>query len=66
MVAIDQETGEHAPETFLALAKHRRSDKGRIVFGMHLTWRKDLQIQNEAGEDENYIEVGMPVQLHYT
>jgi molybdenum cofactor sulfurtransferase len=65
MVAIDQDTGEHAPETFLALAKHRRNDKGRIVFGMHLTWRKDLQTQNEAEQDESFIEVGMPVQLHY-
>lgn len=66
MVAIDQETGEHAPATFLALAKHRRNDRGRIVFGMHLTWRRDMQIPNSLGEEESFIEVGMPVQLHFS
>lgn len=65
MVAIDQETGEHAPETFVALAKHRRNGRGRIMFGMHLTWRKDLQVEG-AGEEESLVEVGMPVRLHYT
>lgn len=62
MVAIDQETGERAPETFLALARHRRNERGRIVFGMHLTWRRDLQ-GGEPG-DEGFVEVGMPVRLY--
>jgi molybdenum cofactor sulfurtransferase len=63
MVAIDQETGEHAPDTFLALAKHRRNERGRIVFGVHLTWRKDLQGGEQ--EEEGFVEVGMPVRLHF-
>ena len=62
MVAIDQETGEHAPAMFLALAKHRRNERGRIVFGMHLAWRRDLQ-RGGPGE-ESFVEVGMPVRLH--
>lgn len=63
MVAIDQETGEHAPDTFLALAKHRRNERGRIVFGMHLTWRRDMR-DSESGE-KSFLEVGMPVRLHH-
>ncbi|KAJ9119599.1 hypothetical protein QFC22_003308 [Naganishia vaughanmartiniae] len=65
MVAIDQETGEHAPRTFLALAKHRRNDRGRIIFGTHLTWRKDLESVIDSSDEQSYVEVGMPVQLHF-
>ncbi|GHJ86836.1 hypothetical protein NliqN6_3238 [Naganishia liquefaciens] len=63
MVAIDQETGEHAPETFLALARRRRNERGRIMFGMHLVWQRDLQRCEQEGQ--SFLEVGMPVQLHY-
>ncbi|KAJ9094459.1 hypothetical protein QFC21_005998 [Naganishia friedmannii] len=65
MVAIDQETGEHAPKTFLALAKHRRNDRGRIIFGTHLTWRRDLESDIESNDEQSFVEVGMPVQLHF-
>ncbi|KAJ9104243.1 hypothetical protein QFC19_004060 [Naganishia cerealis] len=65
MVAIDQETGEHAPKTFLALAKHRRNDRGRIIFGTHLTWRRDLESSTRLNDDGSFVEVGMRVQLHF-
>jgi molybdenum cofactor sulfurtransferase len=65
MVAIDQETGEHAPKTFLTLAKHRRNDRGRIIFGTHLTWRRDLEGDSNLSTEQSSVQVGMPVQLHF-
>ncbi len=40
MVCIDPDNGTVKNGTYLALAKHRRNDRGRIEFGQHLMWRE--------------------------
>jgi molybdenum cofactor sulfurtransferase len=59
MVSIDQETGEKAPETFLAIAKRRRDERGRILFGTHLMWRRD----EERDSERPVVRIGMDVTM---
>jgi len=42
MICVDPERGVRLKEPFCTLAKHRRSGRQRVEFGMHLLWRKDL------------------------
>jgi len=59
MVSIDQETGEKAPETFLAIAKRRRDERGRILFGTHLMWREE----EEPDSERAVVRIGMDVRM---
>ncbi len=36
MVCVDQKTGEVKTQTLKTLAKYRRNERGRIIFGSHL------------------------------
>lgn len=66
MVCVDQETGQVKPQTLKTLAKHRRNDRGRIIFGSHLAWLPDLAPGRASGskglpEEEAHVWVGMDV-----
>ncbi|KAM0792694.1 hypothetical protein ACM66B_002474 [Microbotryomycetes sp. NB124-2] len=48
MVSIDQETGTKTKEPFNCLNLHRKdADTGRIHFGVHLMWRRDLSVTGD-------------------
>ncbi|CAK5279900.1 unnamed protein product [Mycena citricolor] len=42
MVCIDQATGIRTREPLSCLARRRKNARGKIEFGVHLLWRKDL------------------------
>ncbi|CDR87361.1 related to molybdenum cofactor sulfurase HxB protein [Sporisorium scitamineum] len=51
MVCVDQCTGEVKPQTLKTLAKYRRNEKGRIIFGSHLAWLPDLEMESKKEAD---------------
>lgn len=70
MVSIDQDTGAKAPETFLAIARKRRSCKGRILFGTHLMLRTDPAVIKSVGlgdstaqQEDEWVWAGMKVTM---
>lgn len=52
MVCVDQETGTRVKsnEPFNTLARKRRSEKGRIEFGVHLLWRERIGGRVKVGD----------------
>ncbi|KDN43216.1 PLP-dependent transferase [Tilletiaria anomala UBC 951] len=56
MVAVDQVTGERRPETLLSLARRRRSEQGRVEFGMHLCW---LPVVHDIAARVPSVHIGM-------
>lgn len=65
MVCVDQCTGEVRPQTLKTLAKHRRNDKGRIIFGSHLAWLPDLALESTArdGKQQESAQVWVGMQV---
>ncbi|SGY67721.1 BQ5605_C004g02801 [Microbotryum silenes-dioicae] len=48
MIGVNQETGIKTNVPFNTLARRRKSIKGRIEFGTHMIWRKDLSRSPEG------------------
>ncbi|KAJ7226007.1 molybdenum cofactor sulfurase [Mycena pura] len=59
MVCVDQATGCRTKEPFSCLARKRKNTRGRIEFGVHLMWRKDLS--PGQGGNRPAVRVGDPV-----
>ncbi|GLB44127.1 hypothetical protein LshimejAT787_1600570 [Lyophyllum shimeji] len=55
MICVDQDTGVRMREPFCCLARHRRSGRQRVEFGMHLMWRQEL---SGYGSGEARVRVG--------